>query len=758
MVPSIQSAPPLRPIRIASWRRVAPLVVFTWAISLRASEFPDERLPAVTFRHDVMAVLSKAGCNAGACHGNKNGKGGLKLSLRGEDPARDWVALSREFFGRRANPSDPDASLILLKPTTQLPHEGGLRFGKDSVEYDILRRWIAAGMEADDGSVPDLKAIEVEPGDQILEAPAGEFQLKVQAHFSDGSTRDVTRLAVYDSVQNCAKISPAGKVEKVADGETTILVRYLGEQVPVRVAFINPLPGFQWRGPAERNYIDASIFEKLRRLKMNPSEVCADTVFIRRAYLDLIGLLPTRQETERFLGDARTGKRAALIDELLERPEFADFWALKWSDLLRNEEKVLDRKGVQSFHHWIRESIASHTGLDRFVHELLSARGSTYENPPANYYRANRNATARSEATAQLFLGTRLQCAQCHNHPFDRWTQDDYYSWASVFGRVNYKVLENRRRDNIDSHEFIGEQIVYLANEGQVNDPRTGRPVRPRLLGTGPAELPAESDPLTALADWIIAQPLFARAQVNRIWYHLLGRGLVDPIDDFRATNPASHPGLLEELAGDFAAHGFDLRYAVRLIASSATYQLSSSPNESNRDDASNFSHGLVRRLSAEQLVDCQDEVLATPSRFNGYPAGLRASQLPGVEAVRARDQKPSGSDQFLSLFGKPARLLTCECERSNEVTMNQAFQLISGPGLNELLTRADNRLSRLLQEALPPGQMIEELYWAALSRPPSLAEKVPALAALEKSREPRAALEDLAWALLNAKEFVLRQ
>lgn len=710
------------------------------------------------FRQDVMAVLSKAGCNAGACHGNRSGKGGFKLSLRGEDPVRDLVSLSREFYGRRLNPTEPDDSLILLKPTTQLPHEGGLRFSPQSIEYQILRSWIAAGMPDDPPNTPRLEKIMVEPSERILVEPEKEVQIRVTAIFTDGRREDVTRLAVYEPVENCAKVTPEGMVEKVADGETAVLVRYLGSQLPVRVAFIPARPDFRWPVLPAQNYVDEEIFAKLRQLRIEPSELCSDQVFIRRVFLDLLGMLPSRAEVEAFTAGSHKNKRATLVRQLLDRPEFDDYWALKWSDLLRNEEKVLDRKGVQTFHHWIRQSLASRKGLDQFARELLAARGSTYDNPAANYYRANRNPTARAEAAAQLFLGTRLQCAQCHNHPFDRWTQDDYYSWSALFAGVNYKVIENRRRDVNDGHEFVGEQIVYLNPLAKLPNPRTGETAPGRLLGVNePLAGGSANDPLSTLADWVVRQPLFAQAQANRIWFHLFGRGLVEPIDDFRATNPASHPALLERLAADFAAHHFDLRYLVELLANSTAYQLSSVPRESNRDDAINFSHALVRRLSAEQLVDCQNQVLAARSRFNGYPPGLRAAQLPGVEAVRARDQKPSGSDQFLNLFGKPARLLSCECERSNEITMNQAFQLISGPGLHELLTQKENRLSALVASNHSREEMITELYWAALGRPPGAAELAGGVEQMNRSA-PRAGLEDVAWALLNAKEFLLRQ
>ena len=725
----------------------------------------------VSFRNDVMAVLAKAGCNSGPCHGNQNGKAGFKLSLRGEDPDLDFRALTRDTFARRTNPNDPDQSLILLKATTQLAHEGGLRFRQDSEEYAILRDWIRAGLPGDTTTAPRLERIEVTPTERILVEPASQVQLQARAFFADGTRREITRLAVYESANGLVKISHDGLVQREGFGETTVLVRYLDQQAPVRLAFIPARPDFVWKDIRPQNEIDAEIFAKLRRLRMNPSGRCADHEFLRRAFFDLLGLLPSAEEARRFVSDSRRDKRERLIDALLRRPEFADYWALKWSDILRNEEKVLDRKGVQVFHRWIRQGLVENKPLDQFVRELLSARGSTYLNPPANYYRALRDPVLRAEATAQLFLGTRLQCAKCHNHPFDRWTQADYYDWADVFSRIQYKILENNRRDGLDSHEFVGEQIVYLAREGDVTNPRTGNPAQPRFLGeatpataptkkneTGPAPSASDADRLRALASWLTSRPQFARSQVNWVWFHLMGRGIVDPVDDFRPTNPPSHPALLDALAADFVAHQFDLRSLIKRIMMSHTYQASAEPNETNHDDDLNFSHALPRRLSAEQLLDAQHQVLGVPVKFDNYPEGLRATQFPGGSPVRHDAIKMAEAEKFLAVFGKPARLLACECERSSETTLGQTFQLISSPAINELLTRADNRLTALLAAGRSSDAVVTELYWTALSRPPSARESSEARQLLERARDKRAALEDLTWALLNAKEFVLRK
>ena len=724
---------------------------------------PNPRMLAgekVSFRTDVMAVLSKAGCNAGACHGNANGKAGFKLSLRGEDPEHDFKILTRDQLARRVNPFDPDSSLILLKATTEVAHEGGERFKKNSSEYRTLQQWVALGAKDDAESARNLERIEVSPSEKILIEPLRTMDLRVTAFFSDKTTRDVTSLAVYEAASGVAKVSYGGRIERESDGETVVLVRYLDRQVPVRVAFVPARPGFKERKVAPRNYVDKLIFSKLKTLRMNPSDLCRDEEFIRRAYLDLLGILPTASDAQNFIASNRTEKRARLVDELLQRPEFSEFWALKWADLLRMEERVLDRKGSENFLHWIRQSIDEGKPMDQFARELIAARGSTYQEPAANYYRAIREPAARAEAAAQVFLGIRLQCAQCHNHPFDRWTQDDYYGWAGFFSAVQYKVLENKRRDSNDSHEFKGEQIVYAADRKPMKNPRSGKPVPPRFLGD--AASPAENstqDKLGELADWMTSakNPLFARSQVNRIWFHLMGRGIVDPIDDFRPTNPASHPELLDRLAANFVQNKFDLRHMIRVIMNSKSYQLSAIPNETNAADEMNYSHIWPRRLSAEQLLDCEGQVTGASVKFAGYPAGMRAAQIPGTVADRKHDRKESQVDQVLEVFGKPQRLLSCECERSAETTMGQAFQLISGPAINEMLTRPGNRIAELAQSRNSNEAIVSELYWSALTRAPQAAELANGTKLLTHG-DRKKAIEDLCWALLNAKEFVFRK
>jgi len=732
----------------------------------------------VSFRTDVMAVLSKAGCNQGVCHGNQNGKGGFRLSLRGQDATEDLAQLVRDQAGRRVDRINSAESLLLRKPAMQVAHEGGQRFQTDSAEYKLLEAWINAGATDDVETAPNLTSLEVTFADAstgaspteralaqpdlfaVVAEPQETLQLRVIARFDDNSERDVTRLAVYDPAERLVSVDHDGQVTRQAFGETAVLVRYLQKQVAVRVAFVPAREGFDLPDPPPGHYIDDLVWAKLRSLRITPAELCSDSVFVRRVFFDLLNIPPSAEEARQFVADTSPDKREKLVDQLLARPEFASAWALRWSDLLHNEEKTLDRKGVQAFHHWIEQAIADGKPMNEFARELIAARGSTYQSAPANFYRALRDPVSRSEAVAQVFLGVRLQCAKCHNHPFESWTQDDYYRWAGFFARVEYKVLENNRRDKNDKHEFDGEQIVWMAREGEVTDPRTRKPALPRFLGEPKSKVAKDQDRLEALADWVASPQnrFFAAAQVNRIWYYMLGRGIVEPIDDVRDTNPAVNPPLLDALAKDFAAQNFDLRKLVRRIAVSRTYQVASEPNADCTEDDRNFSHALVRRLSAEQLLDASHRVAGVEPKFNGYPRGIGPTQIPGVAAVRLRESGPSMDDQFLTLFGKPQRLMSCECERSTGTTLSQAFAMISGPMINDLLAREDGRVAKLAADGRPIAEWIDELYWTSLARAPTSEELSTTCDYVANASDRRRALEDIVWGLLNAKEFVLRR
>ena len=742
------------------------------ANSSRASDTGQSIEPRDTsFRNDVMAVLSKAGCNLGTCHGNAHGKGGLKLSLRGQNPAQDFETLSRQGGSRRANVVTPEASLLLRKPLMDVPHEGGRRFKADSAEYRILQSWIAAVMPADSENAPKLVALKVEPQHDTIYAPDTTATIRATAEFSNGSKRDVTSLAVYESSATFVAVTNLGIATGDRAGLTTITVRYLDQQVPVRLEFVPERPDFVAAAPEPANFVDELVFRQLARLKINPSDICDDTAFLRRASLDLTGLLPTADQAQKFVASTDTDKRTKLIDQLLESPEFVDMQTLRWADLLLVEEKTLDRKGVEVFHDWIHESFARHKPLNQLAKEILEARGSTYKTPPANFYRALRVPEARGEATAQVFLGIRLQCAKCHNHPFDRWTQDDYYGWSNFFGRVDYKIIENKRRDKNDKNEFVGEQIVLLKDEGDIKNPTTGATAGLRYLGnlTNDASDSASStddkdkpklDRLQRIAQWMSSpdNDRFAAAQANRIWYQIMGQGIVDPIDDFRSTNPAVNPELLDALTKEFVEHNFSVRHLMRVIMNSKVYQLSSTTNSTNADDELLFSHAIPRRLTAEQTLDAIAQTLDAPIRFGGHDPGTKAVQLRGVRNGGHRYATPEIGDRFLALFGKPGRLLTRECERTNGTTLAQTFEMVSGELVDQLLRGSNGRIAKAEQSGEPFEKTITDLYWSALSRQPSVEELTAAENHIKSSDNARRGLEDVAWALLNSNEFLFRR
>ncbi len=710
----------------------------------------------VSFRNEVMAVLSRAGCNQGVCHGNLNGKGGFKLSLRGQDLDFDRTALTRDALGRRVNPQRPDLSLILLKPSGQVPHEGGVRFGVQSEEYRILRDWIAQGMRIDPPTAPRLTKLVVTPIERYIIRPADELTVQARATFSDGTTKDLATLAVFESTNPKIDVSRTGHVQSTAPGETTIVVRYLDQQATALLAFVPERKDFAWQRPKGDNYIDTHVNARLEKLRVNPSELCSDIDFVRRAYLDLIGLLPTPDETRVFLASPN---RAKLINALLERPEYADTWALKWADLLKVEEKQLDKTGVKVFHGWIRKSVADNRPLNEFARDLVASRGSTYKEPASNYYRALREPQIRSEAFAQVFLGIRMQCAKCHTHPFNQLTQNDYNQLAAFFSRVDYKILDNQRKDKFDKHEFVGEQIVIMINTGEVKHPVSGAVLAPKYLGGAVVKLDVKSDRLLLLADWVAAKqnPYFARTQANRIWYWLMGRGIVDPEDDFRQSNPPVNGPLLDALAKDLTEHQFDQKHLIRTIMNSRTYQLSAIPNATNKDDETNYAHTIVRSLPAEALLDAISQVTAVPATFDGYPSGTRAAQIPSLPSLHRKETLNAGT-KFLRQFGKPERLLACACERSDNTTLAQALQMLTGPLVNHAITEPDNRIGKLLKAGKANGEIVEELFLAALSRMPNDRERSGLVMRIESASNRRAALEDVLAALLNSKEFLLRK
>jgi len=720
----------------------------------RDSSLPPAAAGSISYRNDIVPVITRAGCNLGACHGAQTGKGEFLLSLRGENPVKDHAAMVKSFVNR----TDPEKSFLLRKATLDVKHEGGMRFEADSESYRLVNQWIAEGAILDLPGEPSLVKLTATPDERVIFAPEESLRIEVTAHFSDGSTRDVNRWAIYEPSTLNLEVDTEGFVKSLRPGETTVNIRYLGLQAPVKLAFVPDRPGFVWSNPPAHNFIDEALYAKWQTLRINPSEVCDDATFLRRASLDLIGLIPTEAEAKKFVSDPDPQKRAKLVDALLTRPELADFWAMKWADLLRVEEKVLDSKGVAKFHGWIRQSIVENKPLDHFVREILSSLGSTYEVAPANYYRALRAPEDRAEAVAQIFLGTRMNCAKCHNHPFEKWTMDNYYEFAAVFDGIDYDIKENKPFDKNDKNNFVGEQVVKLVEKRDLKDPRTGKAPPAKLLGES-ATLVSDEKRLTALGQWLTSaeHPLFAQVQANRIWFHLMGRGIVEPIDDFRATNPPVNPALLEALTADFVKSGFDLRHTIRTICASRAYQLDSLPNETNADDEINFARNLPRRLGAEQLLDSVHLAMGVPATFEGYDKPMRATQIPGVQALY-RPKKPTAGDNFVHLFGKPPRLTNSDTERTYDTSLAQVFELTSGRTLNELLTNPKNALVTLLESQKSDAELVESLYWSLLTRAPGDYERTATADYLAKTEKRREALEDITWSLLNAKEFLLRR
>jgi hypothetical protein len=694
----------------------------------------------VSFRHEMIAALTVAGCNQGACHGTPSGKNGFRLSLRGYDPGADFLQLTHDVDGRRADRLDPADSLIMQKALGRIPHEGGMRFAESSVAAEVFSAWLREGLQDDPPEHSGLKQLEVSPGQRVLNEPARRQQLAVRAVFTDGRGRDVTRLTAFSSSDPAvAEVSATGLVDFQQSGEVAILCRYLDQMRSVRLTYLQPRKDFHWSEVPANNYVDRHVFAKLKMLSIAPSGLCTDQEFIRRASLDVCGILPTPQETEAFLNSTAKDKRARLIDRLLERSEYADFWTLKWLDVLRSNRRTIQVKGIHVYHDWLHEQIERNKPFDQIVHDLVTAKGSTSTNPPANFYRIARDPQNLAETTAQLFFGIRMQCAKCHNHPFERWTQDDYYSFAAFFARV---------RQRPDPEEGTnGAEYIFADRSGEVVQPRTGRVMPPRYIGAPGVQVPDGQDRREALADWLATSPFFARSLANRVWFHLLGRGIVDPVDDFRDSNPSANDELLDALAKDLMEHHYDVKGLIRVILNSRTYQLSAQSNDSNKDDNKYFSHAVTRLLTAEQLLDAICTATGVPEKYPGLPAGTRAVQLPDGEV----------NNVFLKTFGQPARELACECEREGDSNLAQALQLINGPTINDKVRAPENRLGKLLKAKTVPSAIVTGLYLACLSRAPDAEELHTALAHVERGADKRKAWEDVQWALLNSKEFLFR-
>lgn len=694
----------------------------------------------INFKHEVIAAFTRAGCNSGACHGTPSGKNGFRLSLQGYLPDQDFEVLTREVFGRRTNPLDAAGSLILTKGTGTIHHEGGKRLFVNEETYRVVHDWIAEGCRAAPPETPELVRLEILPRERTLRNDAQKQQVVVIAHYAGGSQRDVTGLIKFSSSdEQVASVSKSGLVTFHKRGSVAVLCRYLHQIDNAKLSYIQEVPGFAWNDPPAQNYVDEHVFAKLRELQILPSDLCTDEEFVRRVRLDVTGLLPTAAEARAFLSDTDPAKRAKLIDRLLETPEYADFWAMKWADVLRNTRKQVAYRGAHNYRRFLAETFAQNRPFDQFVGELITSSGDTMMNPAANYYRVSRDPLECAETTAQLFLGVRMQCAKCHNHPFERWTQDDYYGFAAFFARVKQKKPEaNGERE-----------VVFLARGGEVSHLRTGQVMKPKAPGVPAYEVGAAEDRRAFLAKWLAdpANPFFARSVVNRIWFHLMGKGIVDPVDDFRDSNPPCNEKLLDALAADFAKSGFDFKHVVRVILNSRSYQLSARPNDFNKDDEKYFSRAYTKLLSAEQLLEGISAATAVPEKYPGMPLGTHAFQLPDGEI----------NHPFLQAFGQPTRELACECARESESTLNQALNLINGNVIHTKLRDPNNRIGQLVAAGMADPELIGELYVATLSRPARPEEIEGALAHIKANADRRRALEDVHWALLNCKEFLFR-
>lgn len=737
---------------LIGWRRGFTLGAWSVSILLGNGEPASKQEAKLdwSFRNNVQPVLAKAGCSAGACHGAAAGQNGFKLSLRGYDDEGDYLALTHGASGRRIVPSDPARSLLLLKPTGAVPHKGGKRFDTDSMEYKILSEWIANGAPGPRRSEPRIEHIEIAP-DQASLRPGDEQQLSVRAIFDDGHQEDVTRWAKFtDANAAVTQVGDAGRVKVMGYGEGAITAWYLSKiaTATVTVPYQNKISADTFADVKRRNFIDDLVLDKLRQLNLPPSPRSTDAEFVRRAYLDTIGTLPTADEARRFVRDTAPDKRDRLIAGLLNRPEFVDYWTYKWSDLLLVNGEKLRTPAMWAYYNWIRNNVAANTPWDVWVRELITAKGSSLENGAANFFVLHEDPTSLSETVSQAFLGMSINCAKCHNHPMEKWTNRDYYSMANLFARVRVKtgVAE-------------GDRIIFVASSGDLNQPLTGRPQVPRPLEGKEFPIDSPEDRREHLADWLVApeNPYFARAIVNRIWANFLGVGLVEAVDDMRKTNPASNERLLAAAAQYLVEHRFDLKELMRAILQSETYQRSSATLAENGADTRFYSHYYPRRLGAEVLLDAYAQVTGVPSEFvidlrnqnrglgDKYPIGFRALQLPDTKTF----------SYFLKTFGRPEREKTCECERSATPSMAQVLHIVNGETVNKKLADKASVVSQQLEKS--PRESVDQAYWSGLSRAPTPLEKETMLAALANAADSdrRAALEDVYWALLSSKEFL---
>ena len=704
-----------------------------------------------SFRNHVESVLSKAGCNSGACHGARAGQNGFRLTLFGFDLAADYSYLTRQARGRRIVPTDPGRSLLLTKPTGVVPHKGGVRLDVNEIEYRVLAEWIAEGTVGPSDSDAVIDNLEVLPR-YSTQKPGDSQQLVVLAHFSDGSTEDVTRWAKYTTVdQNVALVGDHGEVSVVGSGEGAIKVWYLNinQLAFVSVPFENNLPNNAFENEPTANFIDELVNEKLKKLRVPPSPLCDDATFVRRTFLDSSGILPTHQELMTFLEDETPSveKRARLVEALLQRSEFVDYWSYKWSDLLLVNSAVLPKSAVDSYYKWIRERVDSNLPWDEFVRQIVTASGSTLVNGAANFYSLHQSPEDMAETVSQAFMGLSINCAKCHNHPLEKWTNDQYYGMANMFSRVRAKGWGqgNTAGD--------AKRVIFSDTQGELLQPSTGRPQSPRPLDAEAVPFSATGDRRIVLAQWLTSadNPYFARSIANRIWANYLGVGLVESVDDLRVTNPASNEKLLNAIAEYLTENKYDLRALMRAIMLSTTYQRSSERVDGNETDTRFYSRYYPKRLKAEVLLDALSTVTGVPTEFAGHDKGTRALQLPDSNVA----------NYFLSTFGRPDRIITCECERSDEPSMTQVLHLYNGDTLNSKLQSNENVIAVSMKEMASSKDIIQRLYLSAIGRY-ATEEEVARLSEIIDADTPeedrRIVLEDLYWSVLTSREFLFNR
>lgn len=690
----------------------------------------------ISFKLDVMPIFMKTGCNSGSCHGAARGKDGFRLSLFGYDPNGDHYRITRELSGRRLDLAIPEASLMIEKSVGAVPHTGGKRFELATEYGQDMVKWIADNCPQDAADVPTCTSLEIYPKQAVLDGPGATQQVTVRARYSDGSDRDVTNLALFlSNNDNSASINDQGVVTGGARGEAYVMARFathtVGSQYIVLPKGLNFTP-FQTK---EANYIDTLVHAKLNKLRMTPSELCTDEVFVRRVYVDLIGLLPTLEEYNRFMADTAADKRDKLIDELLNRKEFTEIWVSKWAEwLMMRSNNVISYKAMLLYYQWLSQQVASNVPLDKMVQGLLGANGGTFKVPATNYYQNETDTLKVSENVAQVFMGMRIQCAQCHNHPFDRWTQDDYYGFAAFFSQIGRKGGEDYR-----------ETIIFNAGGGDVRHVVDGRVMTPAFLGGGVADT-AGKDRREVLAKWLASpqNPYFASNFANRVWQHFFGIGIIEPVDDVRISNPASNPELLQELANKFTSYNYDFKQLVRDICRSQTYQRATGRNESNMTDEMNFAHANLRRIKAESLLDCISEVTNTKDKFSGLPLGAKATQI----------ADGTTSTYFLETFGRAKRETVCSCEVRMEPSLSQALHLLNGDTVNAKIQQG-GLIDKWIAEKVEPLQMVERLYISCLGRKPSEAEINNFKPLFAPGSNVKQAMEDTFWALLNSREFL---